>query len=200
MKNEMILRTRKIVVAAVMTVMTASIFTGCGKTEEVSNINPPVISAMEKYGEIISGLSSDQYYGFAAGEENDLLLVTDGVYDNLDGNMATIDAKVYSIDANGNVIEVGEVSSDGTAYPIAVYDDKYIMTGGNHRMEMSFVKDGSIVTQKMAHVTYDTSGNATYDYYDLDENFEGVVEDDSKLMAMYEDYGKAVVVNFNQAQ
>ena len=168
--------------------------------EEESNITPPYMVALEKYNEIISGLSENQYYAFAdACEDYDVLLVTDGVYDNLDGNMATIDATVYGLDADGNVIEMGKVMSSGTAYPLAVYDGCLIY-GGNHHVAMSFIKDGSIITKLDASEEFDTDGNATYYLFDLENQYEGEVDDDSTLMKMYEYYGEATVLNFVKAE
>lgn len=167
------------------------------ETTEEENENPPFLANLEKYDSIISGLTSEQYYSFAAvGEDYDVLLVADGVFDNGDGNMAAIDAKVYGFGNDGKIYEAGNVWSDGTAYPIAVFDDKYLMFGGNHHMTMANVIDGSVVIQKEASEEFDEQGNATYSYNEGNIDDIREVEDDSILKEMYENYANAVVLNF----
>lgn len=165
------------------------------ETEE-ETVATPFIEDMEKYDSIISNLTDDQYYAFAAiAEDYDVLLVADGVYDNGNNTMAAIDAKVYGIDADGVVYEAGSVWSDGTAYPIAVYEDT-IMFGGNHRMSMAVVRDCSVVIVKEADEVFDEQGNATYSYNEGDIDNIMEVEDNSVLNEMYEMYWNATVVNF----
>ena len=164
---------------------------------EEGNVTNPFLDNLEKYDSIISTLTADQYYGFAPiGEDYDALLVTDGVYDYGDGIMATIDAKVYGFGNDGKIYEAGSVWSDGTAYPLAVYDDKYIMFGGNHHMSMASVKDGSVVIAKEADEVFDEQGNATYSYNEGNIDDIKEVSDDSILKEMYEMYSKTVVINF----
>ena len=188
-----------------ITVVAISMLFGCGKAttrvevEEIQ-IEPPVINALEKYDSVIAGLKAGQYYGFAGVcKEYDILLVTDGVFDMGDGTMAAIDATLYGLDNDGNVIELGNVMSSGTAYPLAVYDDAYLMYGGNHHMYMSYVDGGSIINKKYAEEVFDTEANATYYLLDADKKFEGEVDDDSELVKMYEAYADAVVINFTKS-
>ncbi len=159
----------------------------------------PFIADLEKYDSFISELSADKYYAFAGvGKQCDVLLVTDGVYDYGDGNMAAIDAKIYCLDAGGNVVEVGTVMSDGTAYPLSVYDE-YLICGGGHHVEMDFVNNGNLITYKYAEEVFDENAKATYGYFDYDSKFEGEVDDDSKLTELFDIYAKAIVINFNKA-
>ena len=168
--------------------------------EETEVVATPFLADLEKYDSIISTLTKDQYYAFAeAGEDYDVLLVADGVYDNGDGNMAAIDAKVYGFGNDGVIYEAGSVWSDGTAYPIAVYD-KCLMFGGNHHMTMASVIDGSVVIKKEADEVFDEQGNATYSYNEGDIDNIQEVSDDSILSEMFEMYSKAIVVNFFQGE
>lgn len=168
--------------------------------EEAEAVTTPFLADLEKYDSIISTLTKDQYYAFAeAGEDYDVLLVADGVYDNGDGNMAAIDAKVYGFGNDGVIYEAGSVWSDGTAYPIAVYD-KCLMFGGNHHMTMASVIDGSVVIKKEADEVFDEQGNATYSYNEGDIDNIQEVSDDSILSEMFEMYSKAIVVNFFQGE
>ena len=170
------------------------------EAEEEESVTTPFLDDLEKYDSIISTLTTEQYYAFAeVGEDYDALLVADGVYDNGDGNMAAIQAKVYGFGNDGKIYEAGMVWSAGTAYPIAVYD-KHLMFGGNHNMAMANVVDGSVIIQKEAFEVFDEQGNATYTYNNgnIDEEFE--VEDDSVLAEMYDMYSKATVLNFFQGE
>ena len=166
--------------------------------EEVEEdvVATPFLADLEKYDSIISTLTEEQYYAFAGiGEDYDALLVTDGVYDYGDGIMAAIDAKVYGFGSDGKIYEAGSVWSDGTAYPIAVYENS-IMFGGNHRMAMACVRDGSVIIEKEADEVFDEQGNATYSYNEGDIDNIQEVEDDSILSEMFETYKNATVINF----
>lgn len=192
--------------------MAASLLVGCGKeqavvannetanvdtsVEEESNITSPVLKAMDAYDSVISGLQPGQAYAFAdMCDTYDALLVTDYTYDNLDGNIAAIDATIYGLDNDNNVIELGRVTSEGTAYPLAIYES-YLMFGGNHHMGMEFISGGNITTKYDATEVFDTDGNATYYLFDLDNEFEGEVEDNSKLTELYDMYFNATILNF----
>lgn len=164
--------------------------------QEAEKVTTPFLDDLEKYDSIISTLTEEQYYAFAPiGEDYDALLVADGVYDNGDGNMAAIDAKVYGFGNDGKIYEAGSVWSDGTAYPLAVYENS-IMFGGNHHMAMACVRDGSVIIEKEADEVFDEQGNATYSYNEGNIDDIKEVEDDSILKEMYATYGKAIVINF----
>lgn len=171
--------------------------TAAEKTEEA--VESPFLANLERYDKIISTLTKEQYYAFASVGDDDVLLVADGAYDNLDGNMATIDARVYAFGNDGGLYEAGNVWSNGTAYPLAVYEN-YIMFGGNHNMAMATVKDGSVVIVREAYEEFDSQGNATYTYNDGDIDNVIEVEDDSVLAEMYEKYAQATVINFTQGE
>ena len=223
-------KTKKFYVAIMMATLAMGLLTGCGKKdapalagdnsdvatvqediasehteddateEQEDTVATPFLDDLEKYDSIISKLTTDQYYAFAAiGEDYDALLVTDGVYDYGDGIMATIDAKVYGFDSNGKLYEAGSVWSDGTAYPISVYENS-IMFGGNHHMTMACVRDGSVIIEKEAIEEFDEQGNATYTYNEGDIDNIKEVEDDSILKEMYEMFGNATVINFFQGE
>ena len=167
--------------------------------EDESSITPPFLADLEKYDSIISTLTTDQYYAFAAvGDGYDVLLVANGVYDNLDGNMAVIDATVYGLD-NGEPCYAGSVWSDGTAYPIAVYEDM-LMFGGNHSMAMANVIDAAVIIQKEAYEEFDEQGNATYFLNEGDIDNIKELEDNSVLTEMYDKYSQATVLNFFQGE
>lgn len=228
MRNKNVITTKKWALTVLPAVLSVGMLVGCGKEqqsanavaepvqevteevqepeqeetaeEDVDNVTTPFLDDLEKYDSIISTLTKEQYYAFAEiGEDYDALLVADGVYDNGDGNMAAIEAKVYGFGNDGKIYEAGTVWSSGTAYPLAVYE-QHVMFGGNHNMAMANVIDGSIVIQKEAFEEFDEQGNAKYTYNNgnIDEEFE--VDDDSVLKEMYEMYSKATVLNFFQGE
>jgi len=121
-------------------------------------------SEYESFDEVIGYLEAEQGYAYVkvAGQEGDVLLVTSGTYDNLDGNMASIDAGVYA-EQNGKVVCLGEVFSSGTAYPIAC-SDGVIYTAGNHNYEEYVIspKSGDLVSRFYITENFDENGNASY--------------------------------------
>lgn len=167
--------------------------------EEESSVSTPFLEDLEKYDSIISTLTKNQYYAFAAvGDSYDVLLVADGAFDNGDGNMAAIDATVYGLN-NGRPCYAGNVWSDGTAYPIAVYEDM-LMFGGNHSMTMANVIDASVIIQKEAYEEFDEQGNATYFLNEGDIDDIKELEDNSVLTEMFDTYNQAIVLNFFQGE
>lgn len=167
--------------------------------DEETSVTSPFVADLEKYDSIISTLTTDQYYAFAdAGDGYDVLLVADGVFDNGDGNMAAIDATVYGID-NGEPCYAGSVWSDGTAYPIAVYENM-LMFGGNHKMAMANVIEAAVIIQKEAYEEFDEQGNATYFLNEGDIDNIKELDDNSVLTEMFDTYSQATVLNFFQGE
>lgn len=167
--------------------------------EEGSNINPPVLDAMEKYDSIISQLQPGQAYGFVdICSAFDVLLVSeDGAYDCGDGTMGALNVKVYGLDADGNVMEYGVASSGHTAYPLAVYDG-CLMICNNSRTMMEYIDADalSMITKKCVEVLNDADGNVSYSFMDSDTQTDGVTDSDSMMQEMYDMYSNATVINF----
>ena len=223
MKIKSLITTKKWMITFLAATLSVGMLMGCGKEavnetkeepkqeveevkeepveveEEESSIKPPFLENLEKYDSIISTLTTNQYYAFAAvGDGYDVLLVTDGVFDNGDGNMAAIDATVYGLD-NGEPFYAGSVWSDGTAYPIAVYEDM-LMFGGNHRMAMANVIDATVIVQKEAYEEFDEQANATYFLNEGDIDNIKELDDNSVLTEMFDTYSQAIVINFFQGE
>ena len=97
--------------------------------------------------------------------DSDVLLVSSGTYDDLDGHDAAIDAEVFFYDpANDNAIGyLGYLECGGTAYPL-MEKNGVIYAAGNHFVSKSTVKNGILELMEEARVDYDTDGNATYSY------------------------------------
>ena len=128
--------------------------------------------------------------------ETDCFFVTSGTYDNLDGNMAGIDATIFVYE-DGAIKEIGKICSGGTAYPIAIQGD-YIYTASNHWVCKYVIENNTLLLKEKASVIYDTEGNGTY-FYESEENKETVMDtaEAEKLMTtLYEEMGNAQVIGF----
>ena len=127
----------------------------------------------------------------------DVLLVSSGTYDNLDGNMAAIDATVF-IYKDGKVEEAGKVCCGGTAYPLAIKDD-LLYTASNHWVVAYALADGKLKIVKRAAVEYNEKGYEAY-YYEAedDKDFENAdqVEAEKRFGAMYGEMEEGKIVNF----
>ena len=154
---------------------------------------------IEKYNSIISTLTTSQYYAFVdLGNDYDILLVADNAYDNGDGNIVAIDATVYNID-NNKPCYAGSVWSDGTAYPIAVYENSLIF-GGNHRITTAKVINSAVIVEKEIYEDFDENGNAIYYLNEGDIDNIKILENDIELTKMYDMYNKATIINFIQGE
>ncbi|MCR5526252.1 MAG: hypothetical protein K6F39_02565 [Lachnospiraceae bacterium] len=129
----------------------------------------------------------------------DVLLVASGCYDNMDGNMAAIDAGIYANGKDGVITYVGGVEAGGTAYPLAIKDGK-LFVGGNHFMCKYVIVKGKLKAAVKAYEEFDNEGNATYFYDSEEEGIHGETDDDTLLPAMYDEYGQAEVINFTMIQ
>lgn len=180
---------------------TAAEVTSEAETEtEAAEVQAPVLADEEAYAEIISALPKGQFYAFAdIDAKNDALLVTENTFEMEDGVKAAIDAKIYGLGDDGEIIEYGEVFSEGTAYPLSVYEG-CLMFGGNHHVGMEYIENGCMVTKEDADEVFDEKGNAKYFYFSLDDKFEGEVENNEKLTALYDKYADAVVIDFTEVE
>ena len=104
----------------VLIILTAAI-AGCGRIRA----GTPYEDDMKSYASVIESLPAGSYYAFAdMSQDHDALLVTDHVFDNLDGTLAAVEATVYGFDKYGSIKEYGTVKSGGTANPLAVKDSE----------------------------------------------------------------------------
>ena len=150
---------------------------------------------LEKYASVLNGLKSGQGYALAnIGGTTQSLFVTDYTYRYDDKTVAAIGAKVYTLDATGTVVQVGEVQSAGTAYPLAVNEgSRVLFYGTGHEVnKASLSTDGkSLDVVESAEEDFDTNGKATY-YYNKDN-----VSDDSNLKRMFTEWlDEAKMLNF----
>ncbi|SHJ32436.1 hypothetical protein [Pseudobutyrivibrio xylanivorans] len=129
----------------------------------------------------------------------DVFAVTSGTYDNMDGNMAGIDATLFTYD-DGNIVELGKICSGGTAYPIATKDG-YIYTASNHWVCKYVIgDDNSLQIMEKASVVYDTDGNGTYFYESEDGGDYSKIDSahaEEIMNQLYDEMGAAEVINFD---
>ena len=124
--------------------------------------------------------------------DTDVLLVSSGTYDNMDGNMAAIDAAIFAYAPDGSIMEIGKVCSGGTAYPLCIKDG-VLLTGSNHWGCEYTIENNELKIVEKASVEYDLDGKETYFY----ESGDGTDKDaELAFEAFYGEYEGATVVNF----
>ncbi len=118
----------------------------------------------ESFDELISYLKDGEAYAYfdIEGFDGQVLAVTDGTFEDLEGHSAAIDATFYG-DIGGTVCFIGNAFGGGTAYPIRC-DGTVIYAAGNHEYQSEFMgSDGrALIVKDYIHVDYDENGNASY--------------------------------------
>ncbi len=146
-------------------------------------------------------LSSGMGYANTTISDTDVLLVTSGTYDNLDGNMAAIDATVFMYKDDVPYL-VGSLCSGGTAYPITVKDGM-VYTGSNHWICKYALTDGKLMITEKASVVYDTDGNGTY-YYESEDggDYSNMSSDEAEKIfdSLVDEMAEGEVVNFSTVE
>ncbi len=115
---------------------------------------------------------------------NDVLLVSSATYDNLDGNMAAIDATVFTY-KDGKPYELGSVTSAGTAYPLTL-NNGYLYTGSNHWICKYAIADDKLMVMEHIMIIYDEDGKGTY-YYDSEDGGDYSNMDKKEAEKIYND-------------
>ena len=165
----------------------------------------------ESYDDVISCLSPGMGYAYidvlgAEGKKENMLIIATQLYDNLDGNMVTIEAYPYIID--GDRVTCGSViTSNGTAYPIAVSDDGILYGGGNHDVQASCLNEDASLRGIMCMASiselFDEDANVSYSGFvrtknNFDEEnetwFDGT--DDAYYKEYTDKFRKANIINF----
>ncbi|MCQ2148047.1 MAG: hypothetical protein MJZ16_11095 [Bacteroidales bacterium] len=156
----------------------------------------PRASVPERFSSVTDTLSAGKHFAMVdLGGEDEALLVTDYVYDDLEGHIATINAHVYATDQNGNVVDCGEVFSQGTAYPLAV-KDSCLFTAG-HRFIQKY-------TLKYGNGKLEEAGNLLEELDSLGDPLRYVIDGDmvclpgdSLVLATYDEWNSADVLSFS---
>lgn len=131
------------------------------------------VTSFSSYEEVIENLKPGQGYAYINmnGYDGDLLAITDGLYDYGEGKMASMDVVVYA-KQDDKVVYVTGAYSSGTAYPISISKEGYLMSGGNHEVAAdSFAQDtGSVMMMFSVYETFDENGDATYGGFYREKN------------------------------
>ena len=152
------------------------------------------ISGCDTFTQIVDKkLSDGMGYANATIGDTDVLLVSSGTYDNLDGNMAAIDAVVFEY-KDGAPYEVGKLCAGGTAYPLAV-KDSVLYAGSNHWGIKYTIKDDELVISEKVYVEYGGDEAESYTYEREDETF-GDAEAETKFHEFFEELADATIINF----
>lgn len=152
-------------------------------TEE--NVESIDITGCDTFTQIVDKvLTSGMGYANETICGNDVLLVSSGTYDNLEGSNAAIDSIVY-IYKDGVPYEIGKVASGGTAYPVTVKDG-YLYTGSNHWICKYAIADDKLMIMEHVAIVYDSEGNGTY-YYDSEDGGDYSDFDNTEAEKIYDE-------------
>lgn len=167
--------------------------------------------SFESYDEIISLLQPGEAYAYVdiKGADEPILLVTSYTYDNLDGNMAAIDATPYLINPDGKYSAGSVFFTGGTATPIALTDDGCVILGTHETLSKQCIGENGtdykgIMVMEYIYMNYDEEGNpGTYGGFIRTENTvvdnpgTDIAEDDAEAWAeAWDEYNNSTVVNF----
>lgn len=164
----------------------AAVFTSC-----TSRVSVPEI-----YSSVTDTLSTGKHFAMVdLGGKEEALLVTDYVYDDLEGHMATINAHVYVTDSNGKVVDCGEVFSQGTAYPLSVKDSCLFTAGHRFIQKHTFRNgDGKMIEAGDMLEVLDSLGEPLH--YVIDGDMV-CLPGDSLVRAAYDEWASADVISFS---
>lgn len=159
------------------------------------------------FDEMIAQIEGDEAYAYVdlEGIDGQVLAITDGTYDNLDGNLAAIAAYFYAQQEDGTVRNIGNAFSFGTAYPISC-DGKKIYSGGNHSYEELAIcpETQSLIVTKSIVQIYDEEGNDSYEgFYRESADFDAEDKDidiksEEEFFACFDDYLSSPVIGFTK--
>lgn len=125
--------------------------------------------------------------------DEDVLLVCDMTYDDLEGHLASIDSIIFCY-IDGVPTEIGSVEAAGTAYPIAV-EDGFLYVGRGHSIQKYTIENSQLVKVATAGVDYDTDGSERY-YYQEGDGEPEILDNDEKYDQLADEYYDASIVDF----
>lgn len=164
----------------------------CGKA---SRENP--------YGDIVGGLDDNTAYAFLDMDyDNFVMASSDMLYDEGSENAAAVYCDIYYC-VDGEPQKIGEVISEGTAYPISFSKDGIYAASG-HMVEKYAVseKEGRLYIEKGIYEEFDDNGNALYrcvsDGLETESNedeFRELLNEYSDSQIVHFSYGASGCVN-----
>lgn len=117
-----------------------------------------------------------------------LLLLSDGIYQDGEHTYAMY-CDVYGVGEDGTPVQIGELLSEGTAYPICVGMSGFYVTSG-HSIEVYNldIATGQLVLTGSNTENFDENGNETY--YRLDSRGQSVESTEEEYLQAWDAYGK----------
>ena len=117
-----------------------------------------------------------------------LLLLSDGIYQDGEHTYAMY-CDVYGVGEDGTPVQIGELRSEGTAYPICVGMSGFYVTSG-HSIEVYNLDTatGQLVLTGSNTENFDENGNETY--YRLDSRGQSVESTEEEYLQAWDAYGK----------
>ncbi len=152
------------------------------------------IADCDTFTDIVNKLESGQGYANEKLDGTDVLLVSPDTF-NVENNPGAISADVYIYDKNGVPRYLGYVSSDGTAYPVSILDQK-LYTGGHHRVTKSTVMDEKLITLEESREIYGEDGTPTYHFYSDDGEGVDEAKDSTTFDRLVDEYMQTKPVVF----
>ena len=169
------------------------------QSEDIARVEPEVqldldITGCDTFTQIVDKvLEPGMGYTNETIGDTDALLVCSGAYDNMDGNMAAIDAAIYVYN-DGAPECIGYVNSMGTAYPLAIKDG-HLYVGIYHGTAKYTIENNKLVEVDSAWTEYDENGGEFYYSQSGDEKNE--MDNDEKIVELESEYAEATVLNFD---
>ncbi len=151
------------------------------------------LSKYDTFTQMLTDFKSGMGYANEKVGDTDVFFASTGTYTGEDDTKNAIDSSLF-IYGDDRIIFLGRVESAGTAYPLSLKDG-YLYTGGHHCVSKNTVKDGKLVLVEEAREDFDTDGNSTYTYTD-EKGKDKVVEDDSYLTKLFDEYADAAPTAF----
>jgi len=134
---------------------------------------------LDAYKAFASNFSETAAFAYTEVGNRQVMLVSHETFGNNENtDLEAIATSIFILDSKGKIISLGSIRSQGTLYPVSVYDNKLMVAG--HK----FVK------------IYDIRGEQPE--LVLDDYEEG--DESAKLQAMFEKFEKACHLRFNRSK
>lgn len=147
------------------------------------------------YGPQVGKLGDEEAYAFLDMDYKDYVMVSsDGVYDTGTEQQAAIYCTVYYY-GNDEIVSLGTIMSDGTAYPISFSKNGIFAASGHHVEKYGISeKDLELYVKKGVYIEYDENGN---EHYTAVTDGEKTESNEEEYQKMTEEYGESQVIHFS---
>lgn len=154
------------------------------------------------YEDLIASLHVGQSYAYAPiCEGEDALLVTSYTFDDLEGHMASTESTIYVVGSSNTVEKVTTVQCGGTAYPIAITNDNYIITASNNSIKKAYIDAASqsyVIIQE-SDVEYNSDEDGYYHNYSKENGETDFSKDSAFMDELFDEYWDSEVLSFESA-